>query len=74
MPMLITGLCGYEEHGDCSVLKREIHIEKRKMLWYAQAFKNFDFVDIGKGRLTRKQLNKDIKKYKDENKDFYQGY
>ena len=28
MPMLITGPM-YEEHGDCSELKRQIQIEKR---------------------------------------------
>ena len=74
MPMLITGLFGYEEHGDCSKLKRQIHVEKRGSRYVALAFQNWDFRPINKGRLFYKSLLKDINKYIEENKDFYDGY
>lgn len=73
MPMLITGMF-YEEHGDCSELKREFHIEKRGLRYVALAFKNMDFVPINKGRFFYKTLLKDIEKYKKENSDFYAGW
>ena len=73
MPMLVTGLC-YEEHGDCSELKREIHIEKHGLKYKALAFKNMDFVPINKGRWVYRRLLKDIEKYKKEHESFYKGY
>ena len=74
MPMLITGLGGYEEHGDCSELKRQIYVEKRGLKYVALAFQNFDFVPINKGRLFYKVLLKDINKYREKHKNFYNGY
>ena len=74
MPMLITGLGGYEEHGDCSELKRQIYVEKRGLKYVALAFQNLDFRPINKGRLSYKILLKDIDKYRKEHKKFYDGY
>lgn len=74
MPMLITGACGYEEHGDCSELKREIHIRKDGLKYKAYAFRNMDFYPINNGRFFYKKLLKDIKAYKKEHKQFYKGY
>lgn len=73
MPMLVTGMC-YEEHGDCSELKREIHIKKHGLKYIACAFKNMDFVPINKGRWSYRKLLKDIDKYRKEHKEFYSGY
>ena len=72
--MLITGLGCYEEHGDCSELKREIHIKKYGLKYMAYAFKNMDFVPINKGRVFYRTLLKDIEKYKKDNACFYDGY
>jgi len=74
MPMLITGLGGYEEHGDCSELKREIYIKKHGRRYVAYAFKNYDFVPINKGRFFFKNTLRDIEKYKKENAWFYNGF
>ena len=74
MPMLVTGFGCYEEHGDCSELKRHIYVEKRGLKWVALAFKNYDFEPIGEGRLSYGTLLKDIEKYKEEHRSFYSGY
>lgn len=74
MPMLVTGFGCYEEHGDCSELKRQIYIEKRGLKWVALAFKNYDFEPINEGRLSYVVLLRDIDKYKEEHKTFYSGY
>lgn len=73
MPMLITGV-DYEEHGDCSELKREIHVERHGLKYKAYAFKNLDFEPINNGRYSYKRLLKDIEKYKQEHSSFYKGY
>jgi hypothetical protein len=73
MPTLITGLM-YEEHGDCSELKRQIHIEKQGHKYIAKAFENYDFVPINKGRFFYKHLLKDIEAYKKSRSSFYAGY
>lgn len=73
MAVLITGMC-YEEHGDCTELKRRIYIEKRGLKYVALAFKNIDFVPINKGRFSRKKILKDIDKYINSHKSFYNGY
>ena len=73
MAILITGMC-YEEHGDCSELKREIHIEKHGLKYIAFAFNNMDFIPINKGRLFYRRLLRDIDKYIKEHKTFYNGY
>lgn len=73
LPVLITGL-DYEEHGDCSELKRQIHIEKQGLKYIAKAFKNYDFVPINNGRFIYKRLLKDIEKYKKSRNGFYSGY
>ena len=74
MPMLVTGFGCYEEHGDCSELKRHIYVERRGLKWVALAFKNYDFEPIGEGRLSYSTLLKDIEKYKEEHRSFYSGY
>ena len=74
MPMLVTGFGCYEEHGDCSELKRQIYIEKRGLKWVALAFKNYDFEPINEGRLSYVALLRDIDKYKEEHKTFYSVY
>ena len=73
MPVLITGL-DYEEHGDCSALKRQIQIEKQGFKYIASAFENYDFVPINNGRYVYKRLLKDIEKYKKSRSGFYSGY
>ena len=73
MPMLITGPM-YEEHGDCSELKRQIQIEKHGFKYLAYAFERFDFVPINKGRFSYKRLLKDIEEYKESRKTFYDGW
>ena len=73
MPVLVTGMC-YEEHGDCSELKREIHVKKVGLLYKAYAFKGFDFYPINKGRFLYRTLLKDIEKYKKKNAKFYDGW
>lgn len=73
MAMLITGLC-YEEHGDCSELKREFHIKKKGLKYIAYAFRNMDFEPINNGRFSYKRLLDDIQIYKQKNALFYQGY
>lgn len=73
MPILITGPC-YEEHGDCSEIKREIHIKKHGLKYKAYAFKNMDFYPINKGRFLYRRLLKDIQNYKKEHAGFYNGY
>lgn len=74
MPMLVTGFGCYEEHGDCSELKRHIYVERHGLKWVALAFKNYDFEPIGEGRLSYNALLKDIEKYKEEHRSFYSGY
>lgn len=73
MPMLVTGPF-YEEHGDCSELKRQIQIEKCGLRYVARAFERFDFVPINKGRFRYKRLLKDIEEYKQTRKNFYNGW
>lgn len=74
MPVLVTGTGWYEEHGDCSELKREIYIEKNGLKYVAKAFTGWDFKPINKGRLSYKRLLKDIEKYKEKHKFFYSGF
>lgn len=64
MPMLVTGPACYEEHGDCSELKREIYVEKHGLKYVAYSFQNGEFRPINKGRLFYKRLLKDIEKYR----------
>ena len=73
MPMLITGDF-YEEHGDCSELKRQIRVEKKGLKYIALAFVGLDFKPINKGRYFYKTLLKDIAEYKEKHKNFYDGY
>lgn len=73
MAVLITGM-DYEEHGDCSELKREIHIRKEGLKYIAEAFKNYDFHPINRGRYSYRKILKDIEKYKKDNFTFYNGY
>ena len=74
MPMLITGACGYQEHGDCSELKREIHVKKEGLKYKAYAFRDLDFYPINKGRFFYKKLLKDIENYKKSHAHFYDGF
>lgn len=73
MPMLVTGLC-YEEHGDCSELKRRIFVEKKGLKYVALAFINRDYRPINKGRFFYKNILKDIENYKKKHSSFYKGF
>jgi hypothetical protein len=74
MSLLITSGGIYEEHGDCSELKRQFHVHKKGLKYIAEAFESYDFVPINKGRFTRKSLLKDIEEYKKSRRKFYKGY
>lgn len=74
MPMLITGPGFIEEHGDCSELKREIHIEKHGMKYIALAFEHCGWTPINEGRYSYKRLLKDIDEYRNRRHNFYAGY
>ena len=71
MPALITGTGWYEEHGDCSKLKRQIHVKKQGLKYVAEAFTGWDFKPINKGRIFKSRLLKDIRKYVKKHKEFY---
>lgn len=73
MPMLITGALGYEEHGDCSELKRKINIYRSGLLYKADAFIKMDFRPINRGRFRLNKIKKDVRYYVMYHK-FYEGY
>jgi hypothetical protein len=72
--MLVVGCGCIEEHGDCSELKREFHVYKKGLKYFAEAFENYDFYPISKGRYSYNGILEDIEKYKSKNSAFYNGF